>query len=249
MRAAALLVIAWLCTACGVGAPLMHAAHPMPEGEVTLGGGFSGSVPLVPAALSSEIDTRILEEGALSPGLAPWVGGRYGIDGDFDAGLTYTGRSVRVDARRAWVLGDPALSVGLGASGLLPERGDDPAAGEEYGYRVGGFGGDLPILIGWKSQADIYALWLGARGGIEHLRGSRDVPPDPGAPELLLSEEISGWHATAGGLLGFRIGFRYIFAVLELDATMHWAGGEIGGREVSARQFAIVPAGAVVGRF
>jgi hypothetical protein len=30
---------------------------------------------------------------------------------------------------------------------------------------------------------------------------------------------------------------------------MHWAGGDIGDREVSVRQFGIAPAGAIVGRF
>jgi hypothetical protein len=243
-------MVSLLAVACGGGVPLMHPAHPMKEGEVTIGAGFSGSVPIAPSRLSEETDERIVEEGAFSPGLAPWLGGRVGLNGTFDAGLTYTGRSVRIDARSAFDFEGPALSVGLGASGLLPERHDDPgAASEEFGYRVGGFGGDIPVLVGYKSSADIYAAWIGVRGGAEHLRGSHDLPPAASNPELLLSEDISGWHAWAGGLLGVRIGFRHVFAVLEIDAAMHWAGADIGDREVSGQQFAIVPSGAIVGRF
>lgn len=231
-------------TACGGGAPLMHPAHPLPEGDVTVGAGFSGRVAIAPSALSPE-DTRdrALEEGAVAPGLAPWVGGRVGIGGDWEGGVTYTGRSARADIRHAFVFDDLALSVGLGASGLLPKRDDD------LRLRVGGFGFDVPVLFGWRSDADLYSLWIGPRGGAEYLNGQQEIGADPLEPDRFLLDDVSGWHAFAGGVLGMRIGFRYVFAVLEVDGAMHWAGGSIGDEDVSVSQFAVEPGGAIVVKF
>ncbi len=136
-----------------------------------------------------------------------------------------------------------ALSLGVGVSGLLPKKDDD------LGSRVGGFGGDVPLLVGWRSTADIYAVWAGVRGGAELLRGQRDLPEDPTDPTALLVEDVNGWHAHAGGLLGLRVGFRYIFAVFEVGGAMHWADGTVGDVDVAIQQFSIAPAGALIGRF
>ena len=76
-----------------------------------------------------------------------------------------------------------ALSVGLGASGLLPKRQED------IGLRIGGFGGDIPILFGIRSDADLYAGWIGVRAGAELLNGVREVPSDPLDPTTISAEE------------------------------------------------------------
>jgi hypothetical protein len=235
---------------CAGGAPLMHPAHPMQEGEFTLGGGFSGQLAVAGASISpDEVNERILEEGAVAPGIAPWVGARLGIDGAIDGGVTYTGRSARADVRYAWDLGGEAFSLGLGLSGILPKRHGGELDDGEPSLRVGGFGGDVPVLFGLRSTADIYSFWIGARGGAELLRGEHVFEPEPLDPAAPIAESISGWHAYAGGLVGFRVGFRFVFAVIELDASMHWAGADIGETEVSVSQFALAPAGAIVFRF
>jgi hypothetical protein len=247
-RAAVAATIASACLAsgCGGAAPLMHAAHTLEPGQVTVGGGFAGQLQIDGSSLETEqIRDRALEEAAVSPGLAPWVSARLGVEDQLEAGLTYTGRSARVDGRYAFTLGESgALSLGLGASGLLPKRRDD------VGLRVGGFGGDVPVLIGWRSKADIYSLWLGARGGAELLNGQRDVPaelsPDPAAPT---SEDVDGYHAQIGGLLGMRVGFRYVYAALELGAAMHWAEADIGPETLTLSSFALSPSGALIGLF
>lgn len=230
---------------CGGAAPLMHTAHALAEDEVTIGGGFSGTIPVSAPELVGPAE-QALESGAFSPGLAPWVGGRLGLASQFDAGLTYTGRAIRLDGRRSFAFGDEdeaAVSLGIGASGLLPKRDDD------LGSRVGGFGGDVPLLIGWRSTADIYAVWAGVRGGAELLRGQRELVADPTDPSAPLVEDLEGWHTHAGGLLGVRVGFRYIFAVFEVGAAMHWAEGSVGAVDVSVQQFTLAPSGALIGRF
>jgi hypothetical protein len=242
----AAVVCGGLASGCGGAAPLMHSAHVLDPGRVTVGGGFAGQLQLGSDSLGEQqLRDRALEEAAVSPGLAPWVSARLGIEDQMEAGLTYTGRSARVDGRYAFELGESgALSLGLGASGLLPKRRDD------LGLRVGGFGADLPVLLGWRSSADIYSLWLGARGGGEVLNGQRELPaavtPDPDAPT---SEDIEGYHAQVGGLVGLRVGFRYLYAALELGAAMHFAEADIGPETLSVQTFALSPSGALIGRF
>jgi hypothetical protein len=172
------------------------------------------------------------------------VAARLGLDEGFEAGLGYTGRSLRLDARKAFELGGPTISAGLGASFVVPKRND------ELGFRVGGGGADLPLLIGFRSDADIFAGWLGARGGFEWLDGQRDLEVEPSAPlDTPTAEDVSGLHGFVGGLLGLRVGFRYVHAVLEVDAAMHWVSGDVGPESVAVQQFGLSPSGALVGHF
>ncbi|MBW2527988.1 MAG: hypothetical protein JRI23_27655 [Deltaproteobacteria bacterium] len=223
----------------------MHPAHPLPPDRVSMGAGFSSQFAIDSTTSDlAPVAQQVVHEGMFAPGLAPWAGGRMGIEGDYEAGLTYSGRTIRLDLRRAFVFGAPALSLGLGASGVLPKRRDDLA------FRAGGGGADVPLLFGLRSSADIFALWLGARGGFEYLQGSRDLELAPDSPiDGPTSEEISAWHGYVGGLAGLRVGFRHVFAVLEVDAAMHWADGDVGPDSVSVRQLGIAPGGALIGQF
>jgi len=217
----------------------------LPPDEVTIGAGFSSQFRVGPAISEADpVAERVLDEAAFSPGLAPWVAARMGLDSDFEVGLTYTGRTARLDLRHAFDLGAPTLSIGLGASGLLPKRHDD------LGFRVSGAGGDLPILLGLRSSGDVFAGWIGARGGFEILDGSHDLPSGPDTAVLApVTEDVKGWRTFAGGLVGLRVGFRHIFGAIELDGAMHWAKGTVGPTEVSFHQFALSPAGALIGQF
>lgn len=232
-------------SACGGASPLMHPPHAVPANEIEVGAGFSAVMDLG-AATDATSDSEALKHGSVAPGLAPWVSGRLGIDGRYDVGLAYTGRTVRLDARRAFEFGTrtTALSVGAGLSGVLPKRDD------ELALRIGGFGADVPVVIGFRSPADIYAVWLGVRGGFERLQGEReggDVSLDPSAPVLV--EPIEAWHGTAGGLAGLRVGFAHLFAVFEMGAAMHFVDGQVGGRSQGFQAFTLSPAAALMGRF
>ncbi|MBM4358304.1 MAG: hypothetical protein FJ096_09360 [Deltaproteobacteria bacterium] len=230
---------------CGGGVPLMHTAHPVAKGDVTFGAGFSGvTAPVTASREGTPADGELVEAASVAPGLAPWIGGRLGFGAGLDAGLTYSGRAARLDLRRAFPLtGSVDLSVGAGASALLPHRR------ERLGLRVGGFGADVPVLVGWRSTGEIYAAWFGLRGGAELLRGRRELASDPLSPEILVNEPVGGRHGWAGGLVGMRVGFRHVFAVLEVDAAMHWVTADVAGRAVSSSQLAVAPAAALVSRF
>lgn len=240
-------VLLLLACGCAGAAPLMHPAHVLEPNQVTVGAGFSGRLAAAPKGFEQQPE-QIAEESAVAPGLAPWVAGRMGLGSGFEAGLTYSGRSFRLDGRRAFDLGLPTLSLGLGASGLLPKRRDD------LDIRVGGFGADLPVLIGFRSDADIFSLWLGARGGFELLRGEHALPIEAPAPDLAATgepenEALEGVHLYGGGLLGFRAGFRHVYAVVEVEAVMHYADLTIGSVETAIEQLAVSPSGALIVRF
>ena len=71
-----------------------------------------------------------LVAAAIAPGLAPFVGARVGVGNNFEGGLTYTCRSVRVDRRRGFDDGKGTLAPGLGAPaepfGLRQANDDRP---------------------------------------------------------------------------------------------------------------------------
>lgn len=247
----------WLCACeavaialagvgCGGGAPLLHPAHVLRPGFVTMGAGLSGELSLrTPAATPSEPaggqSLASLEEVAVAPGVAPWIAARAGIAGSNEAGLTYTGLRVRVDARHAFTLDGPTLSVGLGGNLVLPER---PGANAAVNSVTGG-GADLPILLGWTSQNEIYSLWVGPRGGFELLRGVvLAAPLGVGMPEALL--DVDARHFFVGAVLGIRIGFRHVHVAFELDGAFHHAEGALGVTESSLNQATLTPSGALL---
>ncbi len=234
---------------CGGASPLMHPAHVLRPGFVSMGAGVAAQVALQPAPASApapqpgERAPASLHEVAIGPHLAPWVGGRIGIQGSNEAGITYSGRSVRLDGRHAF--GDsPALSLGLGLHAVVPERsGGDPTKRSVYG---GGL--DIPLLVGWHSKSDLYAIWAGPRGGFELLGGQvgiLEIDPPAGAPDDDPAS-LEARHVWVGGVAGLRAGFRHVHVVVEVDAAYHHASGTVGGVSASFDQGTIAPAGALV---
>jgi hypothetical protein len=220
--------------------------------------------PLPPEAQAG-IESAI-RQSSFAPGVAPWVGARVGIGGNNEAGLTYTGRSVRGDARH--VFGDEkwALSLGAGASAVLshiengtPQTtiGADPATKDQNVITSSGWGLDVPVLVGYRSTASVAQIWLGARGGIERLNG--DFAPLGSSQvtsglryELRLDQSVMRYYG--GGLLGLAVGFHPIWVALELNVAYQFAAaeGELpgGGRaSLDMSGVTIAPAGALIGKF
>lgn len=241
---------------CGGGAPLLHPAHVLRPGVVSVGAGVSGRVALRPttAAASptpaapgaqkvSSNEAGLANELAVAPAVAPWVAGRFGFVGNNEAGITYAGRALRLDARHAFDFGASTLSVGLGANALAARRPDESGGGV-YG---GGF--DVPLLFGVRSRSDVYCGWIGPRGGLELLRGrvlDSEIGPVAG-PATVLDASIT--HGFVGGVVGARVGFRHVHVALELDAAYHRVGATLGARTVTIDQVTLTPSGALVATF
>lgn len=209
---------------CGAGAPLLHPAHVLHTGDVSAGAGLSGELVVTSG---SDPSGRLIKLAA-QQGVAPWVAGRVGLAGDNEAGLTYTGRNVRLDVRHAFPIGDAAaLSVGVGGSLIIADRGDQGTVG------VFGGGVDIPVLIGTHSKSDLYAVWAGPRAGFEAL-GSGDA---------------SVRHFIGGFVVGVRGGFRHVHVALELDGGYHRADGSLSGTSIGVGLFALTPSGALIFSF
>ena len=236
----------------------MHPAHTLPTGNVVFGAGASQNfvvgnadrqveeareaISENPGAAVTPGTTRSVEErnaevleGAIAyslmtPGLAPWVGGRVGVGYDFEAGLTYTGRSARLDGRYAFETDSTALSIGLGLSGRLlhPEQnaaqtGEVPLVNDGG---IAGVGFDVPVIVGWRSSADVVQAYGGVRGGYETLFGTylvTSVDTDATRGEA----DVRAGRSFFGGLLGMIIGVRPVWVGFELDATYHYGRGTV----------------------
>jgi hypothetical protein len=198
----------------------------------------------------------IARRAFVAPGLSPWGAARLGLGSGNEAGISFTGRSLRVDARHAFEFDRLALSLGLGASSILARRND---AEEGSGGAVLGFGVDVPVLFGWQSRADVVSLWCGVRPSFESLGNfgpadEGEAAIDPRPPTLADATRIG-----AGGLLGLSVGMHPLWVSLELAATQHWvhanersadaAGGPDTIVDVDFHAFTLAPAGALLLRF
>ncbi len=258
--------------ACGGGAPLLHPAHVLPLGRVSTGAGvtgqfaFRGTGPSRDAGEQKTFEDAIAR-AALSPGIAPWIGARAGLGEQFEAGCTYTGRSVRADARRAFGDDSVAVSIGAGASAVFsepedrrdegpstPPSGRVPLTGPDL--HASGYGFDLPVLVGWRSTASIVQGWVGARGGVEHLSGELPLAPAGGGPPPSAQVTATRWYA--GGLVGAAIGLPPLMVAVELDvsyqavsatAAFPAPGPGPAGRDGEVHGLTLAPAGAIIGKF
>lgn len=239
-------LVALLATGCGGGAPLLHPAHVLNPGDVSFAGGVAGqfgALDPAPAKRPDDISPQLLDTIAVASGVSPYVAGRVGITGGFEAGLTYTGREIRIDGRKSFTKKPWSFSLGLGGTVLLPK----PLPGDSGS--VYGAGGDLPFLIGWTSDADLYSLWFGPRVGFEILGGRVLENQFVSGGDDNRFDDLSGEHVYAGGLIGFRVGFRHFHAGLELDINYHFAHGTFGPEETSTENLSIAPAGAMIVSF
>lgn len=231
---------------CAGSTPLLHPAHTLPAGRVMVGAGVAGHLGALEAAevVGEDTSEPVLEDCAVAPGVAPWAAGRIGVDGDNEAGVTYSGRAFRVDFRHAFELDPLHLSLGVGGSALIPRRrGGDADLGSAYG---GGF--DLPVLLGWVSDAELYSVWFGPRGGFEYLVGEvlESELSSTGRGDTFVPFEAK--HGFVGGLLGAKVGFRNFHVALEVDVAYHFADGTFGEvpADVSLGQLTISPSGALL---
>jgi hypothetical protein len=261
---------------------LLHPAHTLRDGSVSFAAGTSGRVMLgelaraddareravgAPGGVSTRADRANFARGALArfavaPGVAPFFSARVGLGDHNEAGLGYTGRTLRLDGRHAFEWQNLALSLGLVGLGALSRAGDQPpqnvddAVNEDAGLRsvsltsLRGYGLELPVLFGYRSSADVVLLWAGLRGGIE--RDTFDATLVV-APDEAYATSGDATHWWAGGLVGFGVGLPPIQVRVELDAAYESAHGNLltGGGEVGAdvAGWSLTPAAAISAKF
>lgn len=245
---------------CGGGGPLLHPAHTLPEGAMTFAAGTSGKLALgglargeerlqaaaaTPGGATTAEERRGFVQGALvrfaaAPGVAPFAAARVGLGNHNEAGLSYSGRSLRLDGRHAFEWESVAFSVGLAGAGVLARAGDRPKdgpSGPDRGLRtaeltsVRGYGLELPLMFGYRSSADVVMLWAGLRGGFE--RDSFDALLVD-SPDEQLATSGAASRFWAGGLVGFAVGLPPIQVRTEVNVAYETVDGYLltGGGEL-----------------
>lgn len=255
--------------------PLLHPAHTLRPGQVSGSVGASGNFLLgdaddaidsadasgTGAALGAQNGERTTAGIAASvlgaPGVAPHVAGRVGLAERTEAGLAYSGRSLRLDGRHALETRSLALSAGLGARALLSHPQSDPGEGPATSGAVTGvdtsgvkgFGFDVPLLAGYRSDADLVQLWGGLRGGYERISGEV-LFADPAAP----TAELDADKLSAEALLGLGVGLSPIWVAVEIAVGYLHVDGELRPEGLPASTakvdgLTVTPAGAITARF
>lgn len=269
MKRALVLFGASVLVGCGGASPLLHPAQVLPTGEVRGEAGIAARAVVgnlgdalrnatnAAAAANGQGTTPVIDQtyaqgalvaAAMAPDLSPVAGARVGVGAGFEGGLVYTGRGARADLRRAFPLGKKptpwALSIGVGLSAAFSGRQTHTLTGVDDA-NLFGFGGDVPVLVGYKSTAGLYYVWIGARFSYEHdtiqPRNSEAVPPgaQSTAPQLV------GDRFAVGGLLGLAIGFRHIHVAIELEADYAAITGTFGGVTGRVDGLSLTPATAL----
>jgi hypothetical protein len=263
-----LAVAAWLCCGCGGGLPLLHPARTLPAGEVRAAAGFSGNVAvgsLASAMRNAESDPNggsapqgqdptfakgALVAASIAPGLAPYGGARVGVGWQSEGGIVYTGRALRADMRRSLDVSTHwSLSLGVGGSAALYGHQEGSALPNVSLNQLHGWGADVPALVGYESDADLYMFWVGARGGWEHVEIS-DVTSVPKAQTLGTPPiDLTATRFWGGGLVGFAVGFRHIHVAFEVDAAYATVSGDYNQTRVTVAGVSLSPATALWWRF
>jgi hypothetical protein len=147
--------------------------------------------------------------------------------------------------RKSITFGRLSLSAGVGGTGLFyghQNGGDLPNV--ELG-QLRGYGADVPLLVGWSSDNDLYSAWAGPRFGFEHA--SIEQASSEYKSQTLETNPISlsATRYWAGGLLGLAVGFRHVHVALELDVAYQHLTGAYNAVQTSVDGVTLAPATAL----
>jgi len=248
---------------CGGGVPLLHPAHTLPAGRTAFAFGVSDRfvlgdeqralddaqrrMPGTPGAppLDPRFTRGVLVAVAEGPAVAPFAAARIGIPGTNEAGLSYSGQALRGDFRHAFDWGHSALSAGLGVTGRGFGQSSLDLLGSDLS-RTRGLGVDLPILLGYRTDADLISVWGGLRGSFDHWSGAVSLDPSP-------AFDLSARRLALGPVVGMSIGLPpfWVSAELELDYAHVTGSLDRPGTRYDAQidGWSARPAGALVAKF
>jgi hypothetical protein len=251
---------------CAGGSPLLHPAHTLEAGVIRAAGGVSANVAV--GSIAEDVRTArdqatrnvdvpgtpgsnpqyakgALVVAAVAPGLAPFISARVGVGGHAEGGIAYTGRGARIDLRRSFESGSVALSIGAGVTGAFYGRQQGSPLPNVELTALHGFGADVPILVGWRSDGGFYELWAGVRAGFERdqIESLTSEPKSVSIGTPPISLDATRYYG--GGLVGVGTGFRHVHVALELDVAYQSATGEYNGTHVAIGGVALSPATAL----
>lgn len=248
---------------CAGGVPLLHGAHVLPAGHTSFGAGMSDRLLLgdekralaeaearlpgapLPPPSDARFTRGVLVSLSEGPAVAPWASARVGIPGANEAGLSYTGRALRLDARHAFEWQHSALSLGLGLAGRGLGQNAPQLPSAELDH-TRGVGLDVPILFGYRTDADLIWVWAGARVQYDHWSGNLTVDSNPALA-------LSAQRFAVGPVLGFAVGLPPLWVAAELEVDYAHGSGALDGAgahyDAQINGLSVQPAGALIAKF
>ena len=250
-----------LILACGGGVPLLHPAQVLPAWKTAFATGVSDRFVLgderraldeaqerPPGAPPNDprLTRAVLVALAEGPAVSPFLAGRVGFPASNEAGFSYSGQAARADARHSFAWGEHgALGLGLG----LTARGLGQSAvppGADLG-RARGFGLDLPVLVGYRADADLVSVWGGLRASVDRWTGSVGLDP---MPPLF---HLDATRLAAGPSVGLAVGLPPFWVAAELEVDYAHVTGSLdrpgAHLDASLDGWSMRPAGALVMKF
>ena len=155
---------------------------------------------------------------------------------------------MRADLRKSFDLSSTwSLSVGAGGTAWSKAaRSGAPAShvpDVDLG-RLHGWGADVPVLVGYQSDGDLYMFWVGARGGWEHVNVD-DRRASPAAADWRPAHLALGDTLLGRWIVGAAVGFRHLHVAMELDVSYASVSGYYDGTHATVEGVTLAPAAAL----
>lgn len=196
---------------CAPALPALSGGSIAPPGRVDTLAGGAVRVPFgkLRSAASDNQPLRDVQPG----GVAPLVAIRTRLVADLDIGLKLSPTIAELEGRYGFKLGETTSLIG----GIAPYGGwiiPNAQEGVDLGDRLGArLGVQAPWVVA-LSIDDMYVAWGGVRIGAEHAWGTVDLEGR--------QSKLSANVFRTGALVGFGLGFRRLWALLELAGDCEW---------------------------
>lgn len=196
-------------SACAPALPALSGGDTTPKQRVDLT--LGGTTRIVLGDLNSDEDDPGALNYAETGGVSPLLITRVAIDDEVDLGLRLFGSAAQLEGRVGFPLSARLKIVGSVAPyfGLLPLR-DSTTDEKGMGFR---YGVDTPWVLAF-SAGGIYEAWTGLCFSVDGASGSLDRNGD--------EKKFSGFGLRPGALVGFAVGFRHLYTLVELTVNHEW---------------------------
>lgn len=190
---------------------------------------------------------------AVRPGFAPVARATVGLQTNLEASIRYGGRDLGVGLRyvlieeRTETAGAVTLSLGADARTILRHRPEDGLLGRAITDDVKGFGGTVPVILGWQSDANLVTAWLGALVGYDAVTARFALPDLEVDMANAPFRSLTAHRTFAAATLGVGLGFRGVRAGVELGVERDWLGFSSDLGDDKARLWSLTPAFAIAG--